>query len=128
MTPTNHTILPDLPVAIPAVEMQSTKIGDRNHEGTILTRLADGWLFSFLMDGTCATADRIVLVALAQPETHYSGGIETRETTYEDHVPDGAYLALDLDGPGYAVLGVDVDAEIPAKLGTVLWDSAAEPG
>lgn len=33
-------------------------------------------------------------------------------------------MGVDLDGPGYLLLGCALDTEIDEQLGTVLWDSA----
>jgi hypothetical protein len=116
MTTTHH------PYA-PTNELQAVLIRDGAHDGTIVLNLGEGrgFLFHSLDNHTTDTRTRCVLVALAPPQLNDETGVEI---TWDQALPDGTVHGFDLDGQGYALIGLELDVDIDSAVGDILWDSA----
>lgn len=118
-----------LPHAVPATVGVSVLIRDGAHKGTLVTNLVEqqgGFLFASLDVGTCELRPRCVLVAVADPVTKYVDGYEVEESDWQAALPDDVLVCCDLDGKGYALLGLEKDTEIDERCGVVLWDSSGD--
>lgn len=98
---------------IPYAELDSVLVTDSGHEGTVVTRLKTGYLFSSLDHCTAIMAPRLVMLELSDKEV-------ARGWSFNQDLPH----ALDLDS-GWLLVGLELDADPPA-CGRVLWDSATE--
>lgn len=118
----------DLPHDVPAADLQTVLIRDAAHSGTLVTRLPDGDGFVFVdMEShprRAEIAPRCVLVELAPPTLDEETG--RIEAEWSDYLPTNAPHGVDLEGPGYALIGLDDGQDLDERLGAVLWDSDAE--
>lgn len=117
-----------LPVEVPRVEMRAVLIRDNVHKGTLVTRLPDGGGYRFdpLSGSTAETHPRCVLVALAETMAETvctEGGNAVGDLAYYHFCASDWFVAYNLDGPGYLLIGCGADTELPDALGEVLWDS-----
>lgn len=118
----------DLPHDVPAADLQTVLIRDAAHSGTLVTRLPDGDGFVFVdleaRPRRTEIAPRCVLVELAPPTLDEEA--ERSEAEWSDYLPTNAPHGVDLEGPGYALIGLAVVQDLDDRIGVVLWDSADE--
>jgi hypothetical protein len=118
----------NLPHEVPAETGTSVLIRDGAHQGTVVVNLGHkGFAFHHLdnmqEDGI---RPRCVLLHLAEPVMKYDAGYLVEVSDWQSALPNSALVGCDLDGEGYALLGIEDGTEIDARCGTILWDSAAE--
>lgn len=116
----------ELPHAVPSETGQSVLIRDGGHEGTVVVNLGHRGFAFHGLDGEALdrVKPRCVLVELAEPEIDAETDQEV--CNWESALPTDALVGCDLEGKGYALLGVQEEQEIDERCGTVLWDSHAE--
>lgn len=120
MTTTTNTN--DLPHKVPATELDAVLIRDGSHKGTLVTKLDDDQYRFDCLDGSFkpVTRERCVLVELADPVLDEFG---YEVSDWQTSLPDDATVGCDLEGNGYALLGLDHGQEVDERCGSVLWDS-----
>ena len=98
---------------VPTAENLGVLMLDGKHDGTLVTWVPNREVYVFAsLDGMgCSTARRCALVHL---------GCVLADN---EHLLSGVY-GCDLEA-GLVLIGLDIEEQIPAELGTVLWDSAA---
>lgn len=107
---------------VPHEEGITVRVRDSHHEGTLVYNLGDEFVFVDLVSDTVARAERCVLVILGEtPEP--DGYEEIVHDWWLQLLPADCPVAMDLDGPGELLLGVDKGYELPAELGEIVWDS-----
>lgn len=106
-------------------EFQSVFVRDAQHEGTLVTRLEDGWRIDQFDNARARTFARVVLIELAEEETDSETATVLWSWEHE-RLPHEVY-GCDMED-GVLVLGLDEDEELPERLGEVLWDSWEEGG
>jgi hypothetical protein len=112
-----------LPHDVPENEMVPVLIRDQNHKGDLVCLLPDGdFLFASLDHSESGRHPRCVLVELASPKYDDESGAEVSD--WQSALPERSHLGCDLESRGYALVGLDLDQEVDAGLGVVLWDSA----
>lgn len=108
------------PHDVPSEVGQTVMIRDGYHKGTRVTNTGNGFLFESLDTKKTREADRCALVELAPPEYDDETGWEI--SSWETAMPDVPY-GCDLEGKGYALIGLEKFQDLDERVGVILWDS-----
>jgi hypothetical protein len=100
---------------------QTVFIRDGWHNGTRVTNTGKNFVFESLDRQSTQNAERCILVELAPPVYDEETGQEI--SNWETAIPDNAPYGVDLEGKGYALIGMKFYQYLDERVGTILWDS-----